>query len=229
MYAVKHRGKAGRAVAPPFPLDRRGARRQRLVERAAAVDLARVVGASRARRPSPLGCAGASDRQPRPLRGPGRRRRRRSAVALPWPGAPPRGRQLRHRAGSGRRAHGARRLRGDAVRDRSGRAALHGRGPGRHAARRRARAATASWRCPIATATGTPDETVVVGSGYDGAHSLAFAADGTLLVAGNGTLFAVELGPDLRRALADERSSTCRPTAGTPRGRSPCCRMVGCW
>ncbi len=54
---------------------------------------------------------------------------------------------------------------------------------------------------------GVADETVVVGSGYDDAHSLAFAADGTLYVAGNGTLYAVDLGPDLRersrRAILD--------------------------
>ena len=45
---------------------------------------------------------------------------------------------------------------------------------------------------------GVADQTVVVGSGYEHAHSLAFGADSTLYVAGTGTLFAVELGPDLR-------------------------------
>lgn len=45
---------------------------------------------------------------------------------------------------------------------------------------------------------GRADELVVVGTGYDGAHSLALAPDGTLLVAGSGTLFHVEIGPDLR-------------------------------
>jgi glucose/arabinose dehydrogenase len=45
---------------------------------------------------------------------------------------------------------------------------------------------------------GAADETIVVGSGYDRAHSLTFAADGTLLVAGNRTLFAIELADDLR-------------------------------
>ncbi len=54
---------------------------------------------------------------------------------------------------------------------------------------------------------GRADELVVVGTGYDGAHSLALAPDGTLLVAGSGTLFRVEIGPDLRersrRAILD--------------------------
>jgi len=54
---------------------------------------------------------------------------------------------------------------------------------------------------------GRADELVVVGAGYDGAHSLALAPDGTLLVAGSGTLFQVEIGPDLRersrRAILD--------------------------
>ena len=45
---------------------------------------------------------------------------------------------------------------------------------------------------------GKADEVLVVGSGYGGAHSLAFGADGTLYVAGNGTLFTIELGDDLR-------------------------------
>jgi glucose/arabinose dehydrogenase len=45
---------------------------------------------------------------------------------------------------------------------------------------------------------GDADETIVVGTDYDGAHALAFGADGTLYAAGNGTLFAVELDDDLR-------------------------------
>ncbi|HKZ91741.1 MAG TPA: PQQ-dependent sugar dehydrogenase [Candidatus Limnocylindrales bacterium] len=52
---------------------------------------------------------------------------------------------------------------------------------------------------------GRADETVVVGAGYDAAHSLAFAPDGTLLVAGSGTLFEVTLDGSLhesgRRAI----------------------------
>ncbi len=40
---------------------------------------------------------------------------------------------------------------------------------------------------------GRADETVVVGDGYDVAHSLAFADDGSLLVAGSGALFRVTL------------------------------------
>ena len=73
---------------------------------------------------------------------------------------------------------------------------------------------------------GVADETVVVGSGYDDAHSLAFAADGTLYVAGTGTLFAVELGPDLRersrRAILDLPAGgvhTTRTVAVLPDGR----------
>ena len=73
---------------------------------------------------------------------------------------------------------------------------------------------------------GVADDTVVVGSGYDDAHSLAFAADGTLYVAGNGTLFAVELGPDLRersrRAILDLPAGgvhTTRTVAALPDGR----------
>jgi glucose/arabinose dehydrogenase len=47
---------------------------------------------------------------------------------------------------------------------------------------------------------GHADEMVVVGEGYDAAHSLAFAEDGSLLVAGSGTLFAVSLDGDLQEA-----------------------------
>ena len=61
---------------------------------------------------------------------------------------------------------------------------------------------------------GQADEAVVVGTGYDGAHSLAFAADGTLYVAGTGTLFASSSGPTCARCLAAP-SSSCRPMART--------------
>ena len=40
---------------------------------------------------------------------------------------------------------------------------------------------------------GRADDIVVVGTGYQGAHSLAFAADGSLLVAGETTLFRVQV------------------------------------
>jgi glucose/arabinose dehydrogenase len=45
---------------------------------------------------------------------------------------------------------------------------------------------------------GGADEIVEVGKGYVGAHSVAFESDGSLLVAGETTLFRVRLGPDLR-------------------------------
>ncbi len=45
---------------------------------------------------------------------------------------------------------------------------------------------------------GRVDEVVEVGRGFEGAHSIAFAADGGLLVAGETRLFRLELGPDLR-------------------------------
>lgn len=44
---------------------------------------------------------------------------------------------------------------------------------------------------------GISDETVVVGRGYGSAHSLAFEGDGSLLVAGTGTLFRLTLDEDL--------------------------------
>lgn len=45
---------------------------------------------------------------------------------------------------------------------------------------------------------GRADRSVVVGEGYGSAHSLAFGADGHLLVAGTGTLFEVDLDDELR-------------------------------
>jgi glucose/arabinose dehydrogenase len=47
---------------------------------------------------------------------------------------------------------------------------------------------------PDADGDGRADEVVEVGAGYGGAHDLAFADDGRLLVAGTETLFAVTLG-----------------------------------
>ena len=46
---------------------------------------------------------------------------------------------------------------------------------------------------PDTDGNGRADEVVEVGSGYDSAHDLAFAADGRLLVAGSATLFLVTL------------------------------------
>lgn len=45
---------------------------------------------------------------------------------------------------------------------------------------------------------GRADEKIVVGSGYGVAHSIAFAQDGSLLVAGTGSLFRVTLDEQLR-------------------------------
>ena len=45
---------------------------------------------------------------------------------------------------------------------------------------------------------GRADETIVVGEGYDAAHSLAFTRDGALLVAGSGTLFELTLDAALQ-------------------------------
>ncbi len=51
---------------------------------------------------------------------------------------------------------------------------------------------------------GRADEMVVVGEGYDAAHSLAFEGDGSLLVAGSGTLFRLTLDADLREVAREE-------------------------
>ena len=45
---------------------------------------------------------------------------------------------------------------------------------------------------------GGADEIIEVGKGFGGAHSIAFESDGSLLVAGETTLFRLQLGPDLR-------------------------------
>ena len=47
---------------------------------------------------------------------------------------------------------------------------------------------------------GRADATSEVGEGFGGAHSVAFEPDGSLLVAGETTLYRLELGPDLREA-----------------------------
>jgi glucose/arabinose dehydrogenase len=46
---------------------------------------------------------------------------------------------------------------------------------------------------PDADGDGRADRTIIVGEGYGSAHSLAFTAGGSLLVAGTGSLFEVEL------------------------------------
>jgi len=51
---------------------------------------------------------------------------------------------------------------------------------------------------PDADLDGGADRIVEVGKGYEGAHSVAFEADGSMLVAGETTLYRVRLGPDLR-------------------------------
>jgi glucose/arabinose dehydrogenase len=51
---------------------------------------------------------------------------------------------------------------------------------------------------PDADRDGGADRIVEVGKGYEGAHSLAFEADGSMLVAGETTLYRVSLGPDVR-------------------------------
>jgi glucose/arabinose dehydrogenase len=50
-------------------------------------------------------------------------------------------------------------------------------------------------------ADGSADEVIEVGRGYEQAHSVAFEADGSLLVAGETTLFRVRLGDDLKEAV----------------------------
>lgn len=51
---------------------------------------------------------------------------------------------------------------------------------------------------------GRADESISVGEGYDAAHSLAFEADGSLLVAGSGTLYRLTLDEDLQEARREE-------------------------
>lgn len=59
---------------------------------------------------------------------------------------------------------------------------------------------------------GQADRTVVVGEGYGAAHSVAFGADGSLLVAGTGTLYAVELDDGLQEI--DRRELMTYPSGG---------------
>jgi glucose/arabinose dehydrogenase len=88
------------------------------------------------------------------------------------------------------------------------------------------RAADNVMALPDRDRDGRSDGAFEVGRGYDGAHSLAFTPDGTLLVAGNSTLFAVELGPDLvergRRTILDlppDGGHDTRTVAVLPDGR----------
>jgi glucose/arabinose dehydrogenase len=57
---------------------------------------------------------------------------------------------------------------------------------------------------PDRDADGRADEVILVGEGYDAAHSLAFEADGSLLVAGSGTLYRLTLDESLREASREE-------------------------
>jgi glucose/arabinose dehydrogenase len=53
---------------------------------------------------------------------------------------------------------------------------------------------------PDRDSDGRVDEVIEVGRGYESAHSVAFESDGSLLVAGEKTLFRLRLGDDLREA-----------------------------
>ena len=57
---------------------------------------------------------------------------------------------------------------------------------------------------PDADGDGQADEVIEVGRDYGVAHSVAFTADGSLLVAGSGTLFRVTLDADRREAGREE-------------------------
>lgn len=79
---------------------------------------------------------------------------------------------------------------------------------------------------PDADRDGGADRIVEVGKGFEAAHSLAFEADGSLLVAGETTLFRVRLGSDLRersRSVVLDRLTTgghsTRTVAVLPDGR----------
>src|SRR5215207_6573477 len=53
---------------------------------------------------------------------------------------------------------------------------------------------------PDRDADGRADDTIEVGRGFESAHSVAFEADGRLLVAGETRLFRIRLDADLREA-----------------------------
>jgi glucose/arabinose dehydrogenase len=80
-------------------------------------------------------------------------------------------------------------------------------------------AAGAVVALPDLDSDGQADEVVVVGEGYDAAHSLAFEADGSLLVAGSGTLYRLTLDDSLREAGREE-------VATYPRGGQHSTRTV---
>ena len=72
---------------------------------------------------------------------------------------------------------------------------------------------------PDQDADGRADETIAVGEGYDLAHSLAFEADGSLLVAGSGTLYRLRLDERHRETAREE-------VATYPRGGQHSTRTV---
>jgi glucose/arabinose dehydrogenase len=78
---------------------------------------------------------------------------------------------------------------------------------------------------PDRDADGQADEVVLVGTGFDGAHSLAFEEDGSLLVAGSSIIYRVRLDARLRErdretvlALPGGGSHSTRTVALAPDG-----------
>jgi glucose/arabinose dehydrogenase len=66
---------------------------------------------------------------------------------------------------------------------------------------------------PDADGDGRADERLVVGTGYDAAHSLAFEADGSLLVAGGSMLYRLRL--DAGSAEAERQALLALPGGGS--------------
>jgi glucose/arabinose dehydrogenase len=79
---------------------------------------------------------------------------------------------------------------------------------------------------PDRDADGRADEVVEVGRAYESAHSIAFDRDGSMLVAGETSLFRLRLGPDLREGsrevvlagLSDGGAHTTRTVVVRPDG-----------